>query len=56
MPLSTALPEMNEKYNLSLDNEKYVSNFNTYLEKDRRELKNGPQTHEAMLDDVRKKG
>jgi len=54
-PLSAALPKSNHKHDYSLENEKYVTNVNTYLNKDRRELKNGPQTHEAMLDDVRKK-
>ena len=54
MPLSSALQQHNKDYDFSLDNEKQVNNFNTYLEKDRRENKNGPQTHEAMLDAVRK--
>ena len=54
LPLSSALQEYNDNYDFTLDNNKQVNNFNAYLEKDRRENKNGPQTHEAMLDDVRK--
>lgn len=50
-PYSATLPAHNEEYKFSIEE---ARNVNTYLEGDRRQSKSGPQTHEAMLDAVRK--
>lgn len=50
-PLSISIPDSVKKYNLSIDDTK---NFNTYLDKDRRPIGDNPQTHEGMLEAVRK--
>jgi hypothetical protein len=50
-PLSMSIPDSVKKYNLSIDDTK---NFNTYLDKDRRPIDGNPQTHEGMLEAVRK--
>lgn len=55
VPQSFAVTENANKYNLSKENDPFVSNFNTYLEEDRRPIKNGPMTHEAMLEQIRGK-
>jgi len=53
-PHSVVLPQHAQKYNLSLSDKSYVPNFNSILEEDRRPIDN-PVTHEAMLDENRKK-
>lgn len=55
LPQATGLQDNAKKYNLSLQDEKFIPNFNTFLEEDRRPLEGKVQTHEAMLDDIRKK-
>jgi hypothetical protein len=55
VPQSFAITENANKYNLSKEKDPYISNFNVYLEQDRRDIKDGPMTHEAMLDKVRGK-
>lgn len=55
LPISTGLQNNENKYSLSLQDKDFVPNFNSILEKDRRPLEGTVVTHEAMLDEKRKK-
>jgi len=55
LPISTGLLNNQDKHNLSLQDMNFVPNFNTMLDKDRRPIEGTVVTHEAMLDEKRKK-
>lgn len=54
-PQSAAVPSHSKKYNLSLEGNGSVKSINGLLEVDRRSLGESPETHEGLLNEVRRK-
>lgn len=54
-PQSVAVPSHSKKYNLSLEGGGSIKSINGLLESDRRSLGESPETHEGLLNEVRRK-